>query len=197
MSGIPTSPATPALGGAPTTAGVPSAQFAQLFAQLTNILSAIDTDSKANAALIATTLGDALTAIGGAYETGSWTPTVAFGGASTGITYAEQSGLYTRTYRVVVASFFFTLTSKGSATGNVTVGTLPFSSNAVAASQGAGGVCTAYENVTGLTGIPTMFVGQSGAVIQVLQATPSTIINVSDANFTNTTSMAALVTYFI
>lgn len=180
-------------------AGVPSAQFAQLFAQLTQAVNALDTDGKANAALIATTIGDALASLGGAYETGSWAPTLAFGTPpmSTGITYALQSGLYTRTYRVVVAIFFFQLTSKGSAAGVATIGTLPFSSSPLNASQGAGGVATAYENVAGLTGIPTMFIGTASATIQPLQATSSTITPITDANFTNTTVLAGSVTYFI
>jgi hypothetical protein len=196
-SSPPTAPPTPGGAGPQAIAGVPSAQFAQLFAQLTQVLSALDTDSRANAALIATTIGDALAAIGGAYETGAWTPNLIFGGATTGITYTSQSGLFTRTYRVVIATFEFILSSKGSASGIATIGTLPFSSNAVAANLGNGGVCTQAANLAGLTGVPYMFVGAGSSGISPFQMLPSGTLSMSDANFTNTSVMAGAVTYFI
>lgn len=199
MSGVPLNPNAPVgpSGGAPSTAGVPSAQFAQLFAQLTNALSALDTDSKVNAALIAQTIGTGLAALGGSYETGSWTPNLMFGGVSTGIAYVSQSGLFTRTYRVVIAAFAFTLSSKGSASGIATIGSLPFSSNAIPANLGNGGVCTLSTNMVGLVGVPYMFVGAGSSGISPFQMLPSGIASMSDANFTNTSIMAGSVTYFI
>ena len=60
------------------------------------------------------------------YEEGTWTPTIAFSGASTGITYSTQTGFYTRIGRVVYVEAIITLSNKGSSTGDATVRGLPF-----------------------------------------------------------------------
>lgn len=60
------------------------------------------------------------------YEEGTWNPTLEFGGASTGITYLAQQGLYTRVGNVCYFTIRLVLTSKGSATGPATIADLPF-----------------------------------------------------------------------
>ena len=62
------------------------------------------------------------------YEEGVWTPVLAFGGSSTGITYTTQSGTYTRIGRIVTIRFEIDLSSKGSATGSASISGLPFTS---------------------------------------------------------------------
>lgn len=63
----------------------------------------------------------------GAYEddTANWTPVVAFGGASTGITYTEQTGKAVIIGDFMIAQFAIQLSSKGTATGNMTITGLP------------------------------------------------------------------------
>lgn len=80
------------------------------------------------------------TAVYGRFATGNmwlgdgqyaaFTPTLAFGGASTGITYfsGRQSGWYWRNGPMVSFNIHIRLTSKGTATGAATVGTLPIPS---------------------------------------------------------------------
>ena len=63
------------------------------------------------------------------YEEGTFTPTLAFGGASTGITYAVNSGSYTKIGRLVTGRFVMVLSDKGSATGGATIEGLPFTVN--------------------------------------------------------------------
>ena len=63
------------------------------------------------------------------YEEGAFTPTIQFGGGSTGITYSTQYGTYTRIGNRVYFSIVIALTSKGTSTGNLTIQTLPFSSS--------------------------------------------------------------------
>src|SRR5260221_129364 len=58
-------------------------------------------------------------------ETGSFTPGLAFGGASTGITYTTQTGAYTQIGNIVFFSMIINLSSKGTATGNATITGLP------------------------------------------------------------------------
>jgi hypothetical protein len=60
------------------------------------------------------------------YSTGLWTPSLNFGGASTGILYASAPvGKYVQIGNMVYASFQFTLTNNGSATGAATITGLP------------------------------------------------------------------------
>ena len=62
------------------------------------------------------------------YEEGTWTPSVEFGGATTGITYNARQGYYVKTGKVVHVWLYFNLSNKGSATGTATVAGLPFTS---------------------------------------------------------------------
>ena len=52
------------------------------------------------------------------YEEGTWTPVLTFGGGTTGISYSQQTGRYTRVGDVVHVFFVILLSSKGSASGN-------------------------------------------------------------------------------
>ena len=60
------------------------------------------------------------------YEEGTWTPVIAFGGASVGITYTTQEGTYTRLGNRVLFQGRIVLSSLGSSTGTVTITGLPF-----------------------------------------------------------------------
>jgi hypothetical protein len=64
------------------------------------------------------------------YNTGTFTPALAFGGGSTGITYASRYGTYTKIGTRCFFSLFINLTSKGTSTGVCTITGLPFTSNA-------------------------------------------------------------------
>ena len=62
------------------------------------------------------------------YEEGTFTPTLSFGGGTTGIVYngSYHSGVYTKIGNRVFYNFFMVLSSKGSSTGNATITGLPF-----------------------------------------------------------------------
>jgi len=64
------------------------------------------------------------------YEAGSFSPTIAFGGGSTGVTYSgsRHFGRYIKIGRIVNFYIFIQLTSKGSSTGTVSIEGLPFTS---------------------------------------------------------------------
>jgi hypothetical protein len=59
------------------------------------------------------------------YEQGTWTPVLSFGGGSTGITYSQQDGNYTKVGRLVTACIRIGLTDNGTDTGLCAI-TLPF-----------------------------------------------------------------------
>lgn len=62
---------------------------------------------------------------GGNYVTGTFTPTINFGGGSTGITYSIQSGFYNKFGDTIHYSGYVVLTSKGTSTGQAAIGGLP------------------------------------------------------------------------
>src|SRR6185437_3076726 len=59
------------------------------------------------------------------YTYGSFTPGIAFGGSSTGITYSTQIGYYTCVGPMTYLQVWLTLTAKGSQTGNATITGIP------------------------------------------------------------------------
>ncbi len=105
---------------------------------------------------------------GQASSLASWTPVLAFGGLSVGITYGTQSGQYRKVGKIVYFYFHIVLTSNGSSTGTATIGGLPFASNAAQIGAGlmpSGSVTV--QNVTYSTKIPTICV-QPGATTMEL-----------------------------
>lgn len=59
------------------------------------------------------------------FTKGTFTPTIAFGGGNTGITYAVQVGVYTIIGKYLFYNLRIVLTSKGTSTGTLTVKNLP------------------------------------------------------------------------
>ena len=59
----------------------------------------------------------------------TFTPSLEFGGATTGITYTTQAGRYCRVGSIVYFSIYLLLSSKGTATGTATITGLPFTVN--------------------------------------------------------------------
>lgn len=60
------------------------------------------------------------------YEEGTFSPGISFGGGTTGITYALQSGSYTKIGNRVFCTGKVELTTKGSSTGDALITGLPF-----------------------------------------------------------------------
>jgi hypothetical protein len=131
-----------------------------------------------------------------ALTTGTWVPALAFGGASTGITYSVQHGSYTQIGRMVFCFFTLTLTSVGSATGAATIGGLPFTSNADVSNAGAGGLCPLYSGMAGLTGVPLVEVAAASASVALLGAGAAVTSALTNANFTGTASLSGSFNYF-
>jgi hypothetical protein len=62
---------------------------------------------------------------------GTFTPTITFGGASVGMTYSRQEGSYVKIGNIVFVRIDIVLTAKGSSTGDVKINNLPFVSETV------------------------------------------------------------------
>ena len=113
------------------------------------------------------------------YEEGSFTPTVSFALASVGLTYTSRPARYIKIGRTVNFQIEITLSNKGSSTGYITIGSLPFSNNG---DVRAG--CSVYMS----TGLPvnTQIIGTD---IYIYVASGSNVTNMTDSSVTNTTSL--------
>ncbi len=60
------------------------------------------------------------------YEEGDWTPTLTGSGSAGSLAYNGQHGAYEKIGKLVVLTGFIQLTNKGSYTGNISIGNLPF-----------------------------------------------------------------------
>ena len=111
------------------------------------------------------------------YEEGTFTVGIAFGGASVGVVYAQQIGIYTKVGRIVHFSGRVDLTNKGTSTGSATITGLPFSANLGAASVG-------YQSSAAPSGAQVMLT-LAGTDITIRYATGTTTAESTDANFAN------------
>jgi hypothetical protein len=130
------------------------------------------------------------------YEEGTWTPALAFGGASTGITYNAQAGTYTRIGRLVHCFARLSLSSKGSASGSATITGLPFTSASNDASLGGNMYPSLYASmalVTGLNG----YIGSSSTTINLGNDGATETGSINATNFTNTTTIYFSVQYYV
>ena len=89
------------------------------------------------------------------YEIGTWTPTIDFGGGSTGVAYAYQEGAYTKIGRHVIAHAYLDLTSKGSSSGQIRFGGLPFNVAEIMSSTSldGAGFFTYIDSISGVYSI--------------------------------------------
>jgi hypothetical protein len=118
------------------------------------------------------------------YEEGTWTPVLAFGGASVGITYAARGGTYTKIGRLVTGRFVIVLSSKGSSTGAATIEGLPFT---VGADLGSAitEICSNF-----VVGPPTQgYCSNTGTNIVPWAISATGVTNPTDTNFANNTRL--------
>jgi hypothetical protein len=132
------------------------------------------------------------------YTSGQWTPTLKFGGGTTGITYSQQNGQYVRIGDAVLVNAVIELTNKGSSTGAATLEGFP-----IATVTNGGNNAFVMTDFTNLT----LDAGYSTAWIQM--QTASTVgafgefgsnqaaAMLTNTNFANNTSLAFSALYLI
>lgn len=111
------------------------------------------------------------------YEEGIFTAGVAFAGASVGVVYAQQIGIYTKVGRIVHFSGRVDLSNKGTSTGAATITGLPFNANIGAASVG-------YQLSAAPSGEQVMLT-ISSTILTIRYATGITTALSTDADFAN------------
>jgi hypothetical protein len=116
---------------------------------------------------------------------GDWTPTLTFGGASTGWAYSS-SGHWQREGRYITASYEFQITTKGTAVGIAEIGGLPFPNIGDALNGSSGGPIVSYVNFGGLSSPPWTNVKINATTAYIFHGTASGNNNVTDGHFANT-----------
>lgn len=177
--------------GAPTT---PQPAGATSQASIVNLVTVLQQMVR-NQSAILLALQDIPGILAPTYFTNPWTPTVAFGGSSTGITYGVHTGTYFYLGNLVLCTFRVVLTSKGAQTGAATLGGLPVASSSDANNAGAGGLASKYANMASLTGAPIINVGASSSGVSLLGAGAAATAALDDTNFTNTTEIDGYFSY--
>lgn len=132
------------------------------------------------------------TVAGNTGTSGSFTPTLSFGGVSTGITYGVNAGVYwTDANGMVFGTLQLTLTSKGAATGAAVVGGLPAFT---AGAQWAATVGSA-ANMLLLANSLSAAVVNGTQTIALEQWGATGTVAIDNTNFTNTSSLSISFAY--
>lgn len=127
------------------------------------------------------------------YEEGTWTPAVAFGGASVGVTYTTQVGHYIKIGQFVTLWARIVLSSKGTSTGTATVTGFPFTTNSTA-NWSAGGRVTLGQNFT--TVQPEVArTTENTTLAAILAGGANTYAGLNDTNFNNNSVLEFQVRY--
>lgn len=126
------------------------------------------------------------------YEEGTFTPTILFGGASVGVTYASQTGTYTRIGRQVTLQFDVRLSNKGSSTGAWQIGGFPFAAGTI----GTGNLSyiVGGAGVNQLPGIRVTSGSSIGSLNYVVAGTPNQYV---ETDATNSSICIGQIVYFV
>lgn len=130
------------------------------------------------------------------YSEGTWTPTVSFGGSSTGVLYSLQEGSYTKIGDTVYVTAVMTLSDKGSSHGNAKLEGLPFAAKAATISGQALNFSYA-NNMTGLTSALTGLLINNNTTVAIYNWSSTGAASTTDGSFTDTTSLRFSATYQI
>ena len=117
----------------------------------------------------------------------SWTPTLAFGGSSTGITYSFNNGTYTQIGNLIFVIFQIQLTNKGAQTGNATIGGLPITSSQTFSIPNYF-LLSDISNLT-LTGLPVLGIPNGATSGTVYASSNGTLTALTNTAFANNTTL--------
>lgn len=120
------------------------------------------------------------------YEEGTWTPTIAFGGNSVGVTYnASTAARYTKIGRFVLLNGYILLTNKGSSSGIATIGNLPFAISSTGENGNTSSALGYAGNIT-YTGTLGLWFGSTANPRFVDTSSGVGITNLTETAFANT-----------
>ncbi len=126
------------------------------------------------------------------YEEGTFTPTLTFGGAAVGLTTSAASGRYTKIGRLVVVQCVVNLSAKGSSTGAMQLGALPFAA-------GTAAIPSVFLYNFGAT-LPVSFeaaLGTGQTTVDFYSFVAGAIAAIDDTQATDTSSITLTVAYAV
>ena len=132
------------------------------------------------------------------YEEGTWLPTLAFGGGSTGLTYNSRSGSYVKIGSYVYCVGQLDLSAKGSSTGNAVFGSLPYTAgdHVSGSSHEGSGSITWWQHMGTNLNYPTSFwVSESTTGSTIYQGNGSAVANLTHSDFNNNSQFRFVVHY--
>lgn len=125
----------------------------------------------------------------------TWTPSLAFGGNTTGITYSNRWGIYTRVGNTVSLAALLSLSSKGAQTGAAKIFGLP-----VLVRTGYAGVVNVawFSMASNLVEFSGIISGTDGGIDLVgLSAAAASLATLTDAAFGNSSILYVSATYLV
>lgn len=114
-------------------------------------------------------------------------PGITFGGGATGLTYSTQVARYERIGSRVFFEIFIALATKGSSTGVALVTNLPVAANTTASLNKA--VIVRLDGMSSISGSVQGFISPSGTTIRLEHLGTGTAAQLTEANFTNGSSV--------
>lgn len=127
------------------------------------------------------------------YEEGTFTPGLAFGGGTTGITYGTQSGRYIKIGKKVTANLRIVLTNKGSSTGAVTITGMPFT---IVNSTGGVPVGSLQMETVTFADYPFVVGTINATTLTINESTNAGVVtSLADTDFSNTSLVNVTITY--
>ena len=132
------------------------------------------------------------------YEEGTFTPSITFGGGSTGITYSQQTLRYTKVGRVVSVQGLIALLNKGSSTGQAVITGLPFTiANSISAYSAVSIWLSAVTPAAGGSANQAYGVINTAVINLSTYKTDGSYSNLTDANFANNSELILNLTYTV
>jgi hypothetical protein len=118
----------------------------------------------------------------------TWTPAIAFGGSSAGVTYNVQAGDYRIVNRLLCLSGRILLTSNGSGSGSATITGLPVAVNNATGSYGV--FSFGYWSATSsVAGNPTGLASPNTSTISVFMSSATAATAMTETNITDTAEL--------
>jgi hypothetical protein len=128
------------------------------------------------------------------YQEGVFTPVLTFGSGSTGITFNDRQGNFTRIGNRVVFDIYIVLTNKGTSTGIVGIGGIPFPLSPSATARANASVSIQRIDGIGTANVDAVFPSTVGMKLVYINGTGDAV-DLTDANFRNNTQFWISGTY--
>jgi hypothetical protein len=131
------------------------------------------------------------------YAAGTWTPTLTGSAGASGVTYAARTGTYIQVGKLFVLFFNLALTNKGTISGLVQLGGLPFASTSAVVVPT---VPLFFQNMNyALAGVYGVMTNPSSTVLTIYAAAAgaglSSLVTIDSTYLTNTLQLGGTVIY--